>query len=156
MGESCMTKFTLQASFLLLAVFAVSGCATKNLIVERQGAYQAYQEEDYAAAAEKFEELVEEIPKDAELWFRLGNSYAKIALPEKAIKAYQNALLRDPKMGKAWYNMGLIHLQAALKSFVDMDSYVAENDPVAKRGELMREGIFSLLETPADKNEHEN
>jgi hypothetical protein len=59
-------------------------------------------------------------------------------------------------MGKAWYNMGLIHLQAALKSFVDMDSYVAENDPVAKRGELMREGIFSLLETPADKNEHEN
>lgn len=151
-----MKKITLQASFLMLAVLVFSGCATKNLMVERQGAYQAYQEEDYGAAAEKFEELVGAIPKDAELWFRLGNSYAKISLPEKAINAYQNALLRDPKMGKAWYNMGLVHLQAALKSFVDMDSYVAENDPAAKRGELMREGIFSLLENPVEKNEYED
>jgi tetratricopeptide (TPR) repeat protein len=151
-----MSKFAAQMSFWLLTVFLVSGCATKSLPVVRQEAYQEYQAGNYSAAAEKFEKLVEQTPKDAELWFRLGNAYAKIQLPKKAVDAYENALSRDPKMGKARYNMGLIYLQASLKSFVDMDTYLAKDDPVAIKGKPMRDGILSLLGNLAEKNENKD
>lgn len=138
--------------FLVLAALVVSGCAHKDLVAERQGAYQTYQAGAYAEAAEQFEALVAVMPKDAELWFRLGNAYAKAMSPKKAIGAYENALLRDPEMAKAWYNKGLIHLQEALKTFIDMQGYVAEDDPIGRRGRLMRGGILDILEDPLEKD----
>ncbi len=153
MGENSMTKFTNLLVLVGLILFFVSGCAKPDLTATRQLAFEAYQAGDYTAAADKFQVLVTEIPKDADLWFRLGNSYAKSKAPQKAINAYENALLRDPKMAKAWYNMGLIYLQESLKSFVDMDSYVPADDPVAIQGKHMREGIFSLLENPGEKHD---
>lgn len=140
----------------MIFVFLTAGCASKDLTRDRQEAYQAYQTGDYIAATEKFEELVQVIPKDAELWFRLGNSYAKVLLPKDAIEAYQNALLRDPGMAKAWYNMGLMHLQAALKSYVDMQQYVQEDDPVGRKGKVMREELFRLLEGSEENREQKN
>jgi len=89
--------------------------------------------------------MVQEVPADGELWFRLGNSYARSKMPQQAIGAYQNALLRDPKIEKAWFNLGLIHLHAALKAFVDMQNYVNAETPVAKRGKEIREELFGLL-----------
>ncbi len=142
-------------SILFLFVLFISGCAHKNLMEQRLGAYQLYNDGDYAAAAQEFEKLIEQMPKDAELWFRLGNSYAKIKNPTKAVIAYENALLRDPELVKAWYNKGVIHLQEALKTFVDMDNYVSEDDPVAKRGARMREEIFEILGGPKEVNQHE-
>lgn len=138
---------------LFLTVLYLPGCSSKDLTAERQEAYLAYQDGNYSMAAEKFEDLVQEIPKDAELWFRLGNSYAKVQSPKKAVEAYENALLRNPELGKAWYNMGMIYLQAALKSFVDMESYVSENDPVGTRGRILRDSIFSLLEEPGKSHD---
>ena len=146
----------IKINCLLFIVLLTAGCGAKDLAIERQEAYQAYQAGDYLAASEKFEKLVEEIPKDAELWFRLGNSFAKIQLPQEAINAYRNALLRDPGMAKAWYNMGLIHLQAALKSYVNMQQYVREDDPVGRKGKVMQEEIFRLLDGSEESREKEN
>ncbi len=139
--------------FLILTGVFLGGCAGKNLSNEHQSAYQAYQAGDYELAAKKFERLVRTIPKDAELWFRLGNAYAKAKKPKEAVNAYENALLRNPEMGKAWYNMGLVYLQAALKSFVDMENYVEKDDPVGKRGKVLRDEVFSLLEGQAPGHE---
>lgn len=131
---------------IILAAVATGGCAHKDLTTERLEAYRSYQTGDYIQAAEKFENLVEDIPKDAELWFRLGNSYAKAKRPQKAIVAYENALLRNPEMAKAWFNKGIICLQAALKSFVDMQAYTEPDDPVAIQGRLIRDSLFDILE----------
>jgi len=142
---------------IILAFLAlnISGCATHDPAQVRQEAYQAYQDGDYLAAADRFRTLVEVLPRDAELWFRLGNSYARAMFPQQAIEAYQNALLRDPSLGKAWYNMGLIHMQAALKAFVDMQDYVSEDDPAAVKGKMMRDGLFTLLEPEENREEQE-
>lgn len=126
----------------------LGGCAAtgRDLGQDRQAAYQAYQEGEYALAAERFERLVESVPKDAELWFRLGNAHARSKNPRGAVNAYENALLRDPEMSKAWYNMGLVYLQSALKSFTDMENHVPADDPVGQKARVLREEVFSLLE----------
>ncbi|MFN2354354.1 MAG: tetratricopeptide repeat protein, partial [Desulfopila sp.] len=126
----------------------VVGCASKNLEITQKSAYTAYKEKDYATAAKSFAALVEKIPQDADLWFRLGNSYAKTSRPQKAVAAFENALLRDPGMSKAWYNMGITYLQQSLKAFVDMELYVDSQDPIALQGKKLQEQIFVLLEEP--------
>lgn len=140
-------------ALLMFVALVTAGCAgtVSDLQGVREEAYKAYEAGDYATATEKFETLIQHVPKDAELWFRLGNSYAKEKLPQDAVAAYENALLRDPKMGKAWYNLGLIHLQTSLKAFVDMQQYVPNDEPAANKGKVMREGIFALLGYPEEK-----
>jgi len=133
---------------MALLMSVVAGCASKNLEMSQKSAYTAYKEKDYATAAKSFATLVEKIPQDADLWFRLGNSYARTSHPRKAVTAFENALIRDPKMAKAWYNMGIIYLQQSLKAFVDMELYVDSKDPIAKQGKKLQEQIFVLLEEP--------
>lgn len=145
-----MMHDTLKVIAALVALTMI-GCAHPDLVATRSGAYEAYQDGRYAEAAEQFELLVAEVPKDAELWFRLGNAHARALQPHKAVAAYENALLRDPRMAKAWYNMGLIHMQAALKSFVEMDAHVAADDPVGRRGRHMRARLLEILEDPAQE-----
>lgn len=147
---------TLNSFFRLgiLLFLILSGCAGgKDLTVVREEAYLAYNNKDYDIAADKFEVLVENAPKDVEFWFRLGNSHARSQNPQLAIFAYQNALLRDPRHTKSWYNMGLIQTQVALKTFVDMQTYTEKTNPLGKQGGNMREGLFLLLERKDERTE---
>jgi tetratricopeptide (TPR) repeat protein len=123
----------------------LGGCARPDLEDKRREAYRLYQDKEYAAAAQEFEVLVEHIPRDAELWFRLGNAYTRSMQPKRAISAYENAILRDPRLTRAWYNKGVVHLQQGLKTFVDMHEYVDSADPVARQGELKRDQLLDLL-----------
>lgn len=148
MGKEKMLTSFCKSCCVFLCLAVVSGCAATHGKLDRRSAYEAYEAENYATAAEQFEQLVDVVPKEADLWFRLGNSYARTQRPEKAVKAYENALLRAPSMSKAWYNMGIIHLQQALKAFVDLELYGDASDPIVRRGENMREGVFRLLEEP--------
>ncbi|AGF76843.1 tetratricopeptide repeat protein [Desulfocapsa sulfexigens DSM 10523] len=142
-----------RLSFLLF--FILTSCATKDLTRIREEAYMAYDNKEYDSAADKFEILVKNAPEDVEFWFRLGNAYARSQNPQLAISAYQNALLRDPTHVKAWYNMGFVQTQTALKTFVDMQTYTDTGSPLGKQGKNMREGLFLLLEhgnePPEDK-----
>ncbi len=132
---------------VLLLCLIMGGCiSVKNLTAEREQAFLAYEQGNFEKASQQFEILVQEIPKDAELWFKLGNSYARVQYPQKAIEAYQNALLRDPGLSKAWYNMGIIQMQTALKTFIDMEKYTEAADPVHLKGKKMREGLLLLLD----------
>lgn len=139
---------------ILPLIFILSGCAGKDLILVREEAYLAYQNKDYQTAVSKFEILVEKSPEDVEFWFRLGNSYAKSKKPQLAVIAYQKALLRDPANEKAWYNMGIIQTQTALKTFVDMQAYTDIEKPIAKQGRNMREGLFLLLGNTDERAEN--
>ncbi len=139
----------------LFLFLVLSGCAGgKDLTFIRGEAYQAYDNKEYNIAADKFEILVEKAPEDVEFWFRLGNSYARSQNPQLAISAYQNALLRDPTHVKAWYNMGFVQTQAALKTFVDMQTYTDADNALGKQGKNMREGLFLLLERKGERAEN--
>lgn len=147
----CISLF--RKALLLVPALLFGGCAGQTPVVDHQSAYQAYNAGDYELAAEKFTTLVQAVPKDAELWFRLGNSHARAKHPKEAVNAYENALLRDPQMSKAWYNMGIIYLQAALKTLTEMEGHVPVDDPVGKKGRELREGVFSLLEGRGSGND---
>lgn len=135
---------------LILLILTLAGCAgkvasQKDIFDYEQEASQAYAEQDYALAAQRYEYLVDKVPKDAEFWFRLANSYAKNGQPAKAINAYQNTLVRDSSYAKAWYNMGMIQMQQALRTFIDLQEVIPPGDPVRQRAETKVEGLFELL-----------
>ena len=130
----------------------LGGCARPDLKGKRREAYRLYQDKEYAAAAQEFEVLVEHIPRDAELWFRLGNSYTRSKQPQRAISAYENAIMRDPRLTRAWYNKGIVHLQQGLKTFVDMPEYVDAADPVARRGIQKRDQLLEILAPSAPED----
>jgi hypothetical protein len=75
--------------------------------------------------------------------------------PKKAIESYENALLREPGMAKAWYNMGLIYIRAAAKTFIDMGSFVPDDNPIGQQGKILGQGLTKLLEGPAPKAKDE-
>jgi Flp pilus assembly protein TadD len=104
----------------------------------------------YAAgewAEPHFVALARAMPQDAELWFRLGNVYARNDKPELAVAAYREALVRQPDLGKAWFNMGVIQLLQAAASFHQMEVHVAPGDPSRRQAEEAYAGILAILET---------
>ncbi|MGB3224060.1 MAG: tetratricopeptide repeat protein [Desulforhopalus sp.] len=147
-------KIELTRLAAILLILVLTGCAAKTSTSTQQMALTAYQSGDYDQASKLFKQLTDDIPKDAELWFKLGNSYAREKKPQQAIEAYQNALLRAPDMTKAWYNMGIIQMQIALKTFIDMGKYSQSVDAASSRGKKMREGLMLLLQDePEEKND---
>jgi len=151
------SSHSLPVSLLLLLMIALAatgltGCASghpqtaTDILAARKQAFVAYQEGDYPLAISRFEELTATIPKDADLWFRLGNAYARNKQPKKAVSAYENALLRDPELSKAWYNMGLVYLKEAMKTFDEMSRYVPAEDPAGQRGRFLRDALVRLLQ----------
>lgn len=136
---------------IIYLILMLGGCAAKNPITTQEMAFSAYESGDFTRASKLFGELTEEIPKDAELWFKLGNSYARDKKPQRAIDAYQNALLREPGLAKAWYNMGIVQMQIALKTFVDMGTYSKGDELTSGRGTKMRQGLLSLLQADPEQ-----
>ena len=146
-------KQTMIKSLLLLCscLMVLTSCAgmnsnsAKTVFDYEQAAAEAYAKGNYSLAAEQYELLVKEVPKDPNFWFRLANSYAKNKEPNKAVQAYQNTLLRDASYEKAWYNMGIIQMQQALRTFIDMQEAIPADSEVRKLAENKMNGLFELL-----------
>ena len=114
-----------------------------------ESAMASYGQGDYDEAIRQYEFLTSRVPEDANFWFYLGNAHAKNKAPQKAVMAYQNALLRNKSLGKAWYNMGLLQTQLALRTFIEMTENVPENDPARHLGQEKMNGLLDLLEKKA-------
>lgn len=141
-----MKRINYRSSVFLLGLL-LSGCAgSSNLTADRDLAFQAYAQGDYQNACVQLELLAGKISKDADIWFKMGNACAKAQYPQKAVEAYQKAVLRDPEMSKAWYNMGIVQLQAALKTFIEMNQYAGEDRAVHMQGQKLRDALLLLLE----------
>lgn len=70
----------------------------------------------YAEAAEIYQDLLKESPKDASLWNRLGIAYQQLAQPDnsylsQALKAYEKAGKMDKNNAPAFNNMGTIYFE---------------------------------------------
>ncbi|HSR38485.1 MAG TPA: tetratricopeptide repeat protein [Phnomibacter sp.] len=63
--------------------------------------YSWYDEGNFQEAARTFGKLTEVSPKNADGWYWLGKSYDTLHLAEKAIAAYQRALMYDGSIAEA-------------------------------------------------------
>ncbi|MBK8960454.1 MAG: tetratricopeptide repeat protein [Proteobacteria bacterium] len=108
-------------------------------------AEQSYANSEWAAAADAYGVLVEEMPQDTHLWFRYANALARSDQPDKAVTAYREVLVRDAHYSKAWFNMGIVQLRQAANSFSRMGSNISADDPLRAQGEQVYAGITRLL-----------
>ena len=116
-------------------------------------ASKSYANNEWYESEKHYTILVDKIPENAEHWFRLGNIYARTQRPDAAVTAYRESLIRDPKFAKAWYNMGVLHLQQAANSFSEFQLYVDKNDPLYEKGQKIFVDTIGIIK--GDKGETE-
>ncbi len=157
-----MTTINRNTALVLLGLLLLSGCQPQNLRPDaaasettasdnalelREKAAQAYNEGDWETAERAYVQLTEQVPKEADSWFRLGNIYARQGRPADAIAAYQETLVRKPKHAKAWHNMGIIQLRQASNSFMYLEDVTEPGDPLHERATLLLDTMTRLLES---------
>lgn len=143
---------------IILPALALAGCASQSiqqpevdLFELREQADAAYEEGDMAASEKHYSVLVKEVPGEARPWFRLANIYARTERPGAAVRAYREALIRDPEMTKAWYNMGIVQLREAAHSLNEMQVYADPEDPLYTQSKTLLEGILKLMGDDNDR-----
>jgi len=117
---------------------------SRTMDLYREG-MKAYTEGNMEVAENKLSQLVERVPEDSQVWFRLGNIYARTNRPRQAVQAYQDALVRDPSLAKAWHNMGVVRLRQAVNDFVSLAKSVPADDPLHSRGMKISNTLLALL-----------
>ncbi len=138
-----------------LLAWLLAGCAglgggpaepgAAQIAAAREAGERAYAAREWAAAEPHYRTLVAAIPQDAELWFRLGNIYARVDKPDAAVAAYREALVRDGDLAKAWFNMGVVQLRQAANSFLKLGAHVDPDDPVTQQGAEAYDAIMAIL-----------
>ena len=123
----------------------------EELIKLKQNAQAAYQNNDWEQSVEYYGSLSQRIPNDAEIWFRLGNTYARLNKHGEALQSYQQALSRDSNNSKVWHNMGIIQLKLATQTFVQMQEHITAGDPLSIRATQLVDGISRLLKQDFSK-----
>ena len=118
---------------------------SERLVSLKRQAAKAYSENRYADALPLYQKLNEEIPDDAHLWLRTGNTHARLNQPQDALRSYREALKYDSKLGNAWHNMGIIQLRQAANTFTRMVQHIDPDDPLYQRAIDMSEATLDAL-----------
>ncbi|MAS82709.1 MAG: hypothetical protein CMF45_08470 [Legionellales bacterium] len=105
----------------------------------------AYENKDYVTSEKNYEILIKEFPTEAEYWFRLGNIYVLTKRPNEAVNVYREALIRNPKFSKAWYNLSIVQLKQTAFSLNEMLAYTNNEDPLHIKAEIMLKNITSII-----------
>ncbi len=122
------------------------GESSKTDLLELQKqADAAYLNDDLVTSERDYEILVQEMPTIALHWFRLGNIYVRTNRPDAAINLYREAVLRNPKYSKAWYNLGIVQLKQTAYSLNEMLLYTDINDPLYNKAKDMLDGIQNII-----------
>ena len=125
-----------------------------RLIGLKQRAAKAYAEKRYVDALPIYQELNLEIPVDALLWLRTGNTHARLNQPQDAIRNYREALKRDSRLAKAWHNMGIIQLRQVANTFTRMVEFIGPDDPLYPHAISMSEAMLEILNGRSNGNDN--
>lgn len=143
-----------------LIVMALAGCAghasrpSSALELSRleTQATQDYAAGRYPQALATYEQLVARVPKDPQLWFRLGNVRTRLQQLDGAAEAYLRLLALSPRDAKAMHNLGVVRLRQAEAAFVQSAAHAGAALPALHgRSAHMADGIarLSAPEQPA-------
>ena len=132
---------------MLLATMLLAGCAAmsgSSALPQRSELFQlineaqlAYETGEDARAEQLYMALTRQTPNDPEIWFRLGNLYARAHRPDAAADAYQRVLSINGNEPRAWYNLGIIRLRQGWASLIQAHSYSGGNDLIHPESEKM-------------------
>lgn len=126
---------------LLLSSVLLSGCILSandqeqtdqniDYLEMQKEAEIAYKNKQYTVAEEKYTQIAKAVHRDANAWFKLGNIYARTNRPALSIKAYQEAVIRDPQLSKAWHNMGIIYIRQATSVYISLQEHAGRDEPL--------------------------
>ena len=117
-----------------------------DLATAKRLAAEAYAAKNWADSEKYYATVTREVPQEVEPWFRLANSYARNQRPNLAVLAYREALVREPKLSKAWYNMGIVQLRQAANSFHEMQTHLDPSHPQFQQGRALYQRLMELME----------
>ena len=150
-------KIKLRTFIIITLLFDITACNLSGIKGENEEAPEtdllelqkqadtAYLNDDLVASEKGYEILIKELPAIALHWFRLGNIYVRTNRPDAAINLYREAVLRNPKYSKAWYNLGIVQLKQAAYSLNEMLLYTDINDPLYNKAKDMLDGIQTII-----------
>lgn len=158
---------TLKAAVLpaILAATLLAGCGMmgggtaelpqrSELFQLSNDAQLAYEAGEDAQAEKLYMALLRQTPNDPEIWFRLGNLYARAHRPDAAADAYQRVLSINPGETRAWYNLGIVRLRQGWGAMIRANELLPDDHPLYPESEQL---IRHLEKTPglpqAPKNE---
>lgn len=132
---------------MILLVGCVSTVPHKEvaaILALQQQAEAAYAQGDMAQALSSYRVLLDAMPGDTTIWFRLGNIYARLDQPQDAVAAYRQVLQRDAVHAKAWHNLGVVLLQQAQEAFSRSEQTARGDDMLRDQSHAMANAIADL------------
>ena len=153
---------------ICLVALLVSGCSGNSLLGSNkptrpvsvfsadqllERGVKSYFEGNYARAEKDLLEVTRLVPKDAMAWFRLGNLYGRQQQLDQAAAAYQQALVRQGSLYKAWHNLGVIQMRLAQRHFQQLQDRAPGDSPLKQRGQFYNQQIDQLLAGPSSPNQ---
>jgi tetratricopeptide (TPR) repeat protein len=99
-------------------------------------------------AAAAFEELTRAYPTDGRIWFRYGNTEAKLGAYDEAAKAFQTALSVEPGQGPAALNLALIRLAQAQDALNVAVGGLPAQSPEGQQATGLKSQLDALVGTP--------
>lgn len=139
----------------LLGALLLGGCGSltgASDLPQRSDLFQlsneaqlAYESGEDARAEQLYMALLRKTPNDPEVWFRLGNLYARAHRADAAADAYQRVLSINPAEPRAWYNLGIVRLRQGWAALIQAHSHSAVGDAIYSESDRM---IGHLEKTP--------
>lgn len=140
----------MKSAALLMAfpvAILLAGCAAtpeSAVLPQRSELFQlsndaqlAYEAGDDARAEQLYMALSRQTPGDPEIWFRLGNLYARAHRPDAAADAYQRVLSINGAEPRAWYNLGIVRMRQGWASLIQAHGYSQGGTPLYLESEKM-------------------
>ncbi len=144
-------------TLLFFSLITMSGCSTVEekpaldiLQIEKQ-AEIAYHKKKWKVAEKKYGVLIAEVPGEARYWFRLGNIFVHTNRPEKAIQAYQEAVVRKPAYVKAWQNLGIVSLKKTAHLYIEMLQYIPAETEEFYKAKKTADVLLRLIKKNLEK-----
>lgn len=89
---------------------------------------EQYARAQWGDAAQAYANLATSFPRNAFVWFRLGNCHTRLNQLDQAAQAYRNAQLLDPRDGRFTYNLGLVRKAQARAAFEEAQAHLPNNE----------------------------
>ncbi len=86
---------------------AASDASAQALNHLLDAAQQAIDRQDYASAAQNYQDYLAKKPGDATVHYDLGYAYTALQKPADAKSEYERAIALNPKLGPAYQNLGI-------------------------------------------------
>ena len=97
----------------------------------------AYEAGEDARAEQLYLALSRQTPGDPEIWFRLGNLYARAHRPDAAADAYQRVLSINGAEPRAWYNLGIVRMRQGWAALIQANGYSTTDTVINAESEKM-------------------